>query len=474
VVDLELSYCAAMELAQRIRSREISPVEVMENCLERIGKVNPKLNCFCFVYADDAMESARKAEQGVMAGQVLGPAHGVPVAIKDVTPTKGKTTTRGSKVYEHWIPDHDALIVKRFAAAGAIMIGKTTTPEFAYDGFTQSPLWGVTRNPWNPDHTPGGSSGGSGAAVACGCVPWAEGTDMGGSVRIPASYCGIVGLKPSLGRIPMDILPTVFDNISHFGPLTRSIGDANLFMNIASGPDERDIMSLPDKLEFPLPADTHINDLKLAMSMDLGFYAVDPEVEQCVRSAAERLSAKGATVEEVELSWSRDINDAWVEYWGVYLDVCFTQDLDRWRGQMDPNVVSLIESGRQMDAVSLKRIEVLRTKQWHQLCNLFDKYDALLCPTMTRPAPPVGFSDSDFQTSREDGRYQGLDMTSPFNFVGQCPALSVPAGFSKDELPIGLQVVGHRYDDLTVMRIGAALESVRPWAHRRPQLEATS
>ena len=270
MADLDLAYTPAVELVRLISEKSLSPVELMENCLARIDEVNPRLNCFCFVFAEEAMDLARAAERAVASGEALGPMHGLPVGIKDVTPTAGKFTTRGSRMYEDWVPEEDALIVRRFARAGAIMVGKTTTPEFAYDSFTESPLWGITRNPWNPERTPGGSSGGSGAAVASGCVPLAEGTDMGGSVRIPAAFCGLVGLKPSLGRIPMDILPTVFDNISHFGPLARSVSDAALFMNVTSGPWERDILSLPEKVEFPVPPDREVRGMKLALSPDLG------------------------------------------------------------------------------------------------------------------------------------------------------------------------------------------------------------
>ena len=293
---------------------------------------------------------------------------------------------------------------------------------------------------------------------------------MGGSVRIPASFCGLVGLKPSLGRIPMDILPTVFDTISHFGPLTRSVADAALFMNVTGGPFERDILSLPDTLELPIPAEHDVRGMKLALSPDLGYYAIDDEVEQCLRDTAEGLRESGATVEEVELGWSREINDAWFDQWGVYLDVCFTRDFDEWRDRMDPEVVSLIERGRRLDAVTFKRMEIVRTRQWHRLCDVFERFDALLCPTMSMPAPRVGQCDSDFQQDRDDGRFNGLDMTCPFNFVGQCPAISVPAGFSREGLPIGVQIVGHRFDDPGVMRVAGALERIRPWAQRRPRL----
>ena len=468
MIDLDLLYTSAVELAAKIKTRELSPVELMRQSLERIDEVNKVLNCFCFVFHDKAMAQAKLAEQAVMSGQALGPAHGLPFGVKDVTPVAGESMTRGSKMYAHYVPDADALIVQRFRNSGAIVIGKTTTPEFAYSSFTQSPLWGVTVNPWNILHTPGGSSGGSAAAVASACVPLAEGTDMGGSVRIPASFCNLVGLKPSLGRIPMDILPTVFDNISHFGPLARNIDDANLFMNIAGGPDERDIMSLPEKLSFPIPSDKSIKGMKLGLSMDLGIYDVNPQVQQVILEVADHFATMGAVVEPVELGWNSHYVDVWYDMWAVYLDACFTRDLEYWREHMDQKVVALVERGRSIGAVDYKKFESLRTEQWHLLCNVFDQYDALLTPTMAQPAPVHNQTDSDFDGFTIEGKLKGLDMTSVFNNIGQCPALSVPAGFTDDMLPIGLQIIGHRFADLEVMKLGAALESSLNLCKQRP------
>ncbi len=466
--DDELCFLPAVELARRIAERDLSPVEVMEGALARIEAAQPVLNAFCFVYPEEALAAARAAERAVAAGARLGPLHGVPIAIKDFTPTAGKTTTRGSYAFEHWVPERDALIVERLRRAGAIMVGKTTTPEFAYSSFTQSPLWGVTRNPWDPTRTPGGSSGGSAAAVAAGCVPLAEGTDMGGSVRIPAALCGLVGLKPSLGRIPMDILPTVFDSISHFGPLARTVADAALFLAVAQGPDDCDIQSLVPALDVPVPPTGRVEGLRLALSVDLGFYAVDAEVAANARAAAAALTGAGARVEEVELAWSREVVDAWTAYWGVYLAAAFEHVLPEHRARMDPKVVALIEAGQAMSAVAFKQLESVRTAQWRELARVFERFDALLCPTMALPAPPVERSDDDFGREDADGRFHGLDMTSPFNNVAQCPALSVPSGVTGAGLPTGLQIVGRRFDDLTVLDIGAALETARPWAARRP------
>ena len=455
----DLLLLPATVLAQRIRAGELSPVALIESSLARIDEINPRLNAFCAIYADEARAHARECEAAVRRRAPLGPLHGLPVAIKDFTPVAGKATTRGSHVFADWVPDANPVIVERLLGAGAIIIGKTTTPEFAYSSFTASPLWGITRNPRDPTRTSGGSSGGSAVAVATGCASLAEGTDMGGSVRIPASFCGIVGLKPVLGRIPMDILPTVFDSISHFGPLTRSVDDAALFLSVTQGADDRDIQSLPD-LEIPVPVPRGVRGLRLGLSIDFGYYRVDAEVAGKVRAAADALVDAGALVEEVELAWSREINDAWGRYWDVFLAACFGDHLAQHRNRMDPHVVELIERGFATSAVDFKRVEHVRTRQWRSLAAMFRDHDALICPTTARPAPSIDMWDGDFDRTDRDGRYDGLDMTCPFNFVPQCPALSIPAGISRDGLPIGLQLIGRRFDDILLLRIGATLEAL--------------
>ncbi|MEX2200325.1 MAG: amidase [Dongiaceae bacterium] len=471
MTDLDLCYTPATVLAERIRKKQLSPVELMKNTLARIGEVHPRLNCFAFVFPDEALEKAKQAEAAVMKGGKLGPLHGVPLAIKDLTPTKGKRTTLGSYAFEHNVPDRDAVIVTRLThEAGGIMVGKTTTPEFAYSSYTESPLWGITRNPWNSDRCPGGSSGGSGAAVATGCVPIAEGTDMGGSVRIPAAWSGTVGLKPSIGRIPMDILPSVYDSLSHFGPLARTIDDARLFLDVAQGPHDIDIMSNGTRVDLPDPTPGDVKGMRFAMDVDLSCYRIDPEVERNVREAAKALADAGAIVEEVELDWPRRFNDMWVELWAVFMSGYFGDKLDEFREKMDPNVVALIEQGNAMSATHYKRLEIARTEQWNRFRPIIEKYDAFLCPTMAIPAPPVGGSEADFQVSSGDGLYHGQDMTALFNNIPQCPALSVPAGWSKDGLPVGLQIVTRRFREDTALRIGRALEIARPWADRRPPI----
>ena len=468
--DLDLAYASARELSGLIRAMEISPVEVIQNTLARIEEVDRDLNCFCFVYPEEALQAARAVERAVVAGEDLAPLAGVPIAFKDLTPTKGKRTTMGSRVFESWEPDFDAAVVEKLADAGAILVGKTTTPEFAHSGFTESPLWGVTRNPWDPDRTPGGSSGGSAVAVATGCVPLAEGSDMGGSVRIPAADCGVVGLKPSLGRIPMDILPSLFDNISHIGPLARTIDDIALFLAAAQGPDERDIQSIGVGLDIPDPVPADVEGRRIALSIDLGMYEVHPEVEANVREVARALRSAGAVVEEVELAWTAEIHQLWDRIWGVFMAAYFGQHLEEWRDRLDPDVVRLMELGFATSAVDYKRLEIVRSRQWGQLAKVFAEFDALISPTVAYPAPPVDTKHMDDLGINEQGRLVSRFMTVPFNMVAQCPVLSVPSGFSADGLPTGVSICGHRFDDLTVLEIGAALEQVRPWLGTRPPI----
>jgi len=471
MANLDLCYTPAIELLRRYHAGEISPVEVVENSLARIAEVNPALNCFCFTYPEDALAAAKTAEQRLASGKAR-PLEGIPLAIKDFTPTRGKVTTRGSRLLENWVPERSAVIVERLEAAGAIMVGKTTTPEFATSGFTDSPLWGITRNPWNPARTPGGSSGGSGAAVASGCVPIAEGTDMGGSVRIPAALCGIVGLKPSLGRIPMDIIDTVYDNISHFGPLARCVSDAALFLDVVQGEHPSDIQSLP-RCELSLPPADNVSGMKFALDVTLGFCAVDAGVEANLRTTAEALRDAGAVVEEIELGWDRNIVDLWEDTWAIFMAAAYRRltdvPLDENRERMSKGLVDLIEKGLKIDAVSARESEFERSRYWRKLGAVLESHHALLCPTMAITAPPVEMRDRDFGRVNAQGLSEFMDMTSPFNYTAQCPALSVPSGFA-DGLPTATQIVARRYDDALALNIGAAIENSMPWSHLRPDI----
>src|SRR5579859_7732912 len=295
----------APRLAAAIRDGRASAETVVAESLSRARAIQERFNPFVLLREEQALATARSIDRNRDGRPLLG----VPFAAKDLTPTEGDLTTLGSWTEGDHVATETALCIRRLEEAGAILIGKTTTPEFAFSSFTRSPRWGITRNPWNPDRTSVGSSGGSGVAVAAGVVPFAEGTDMGGSVRIPAACCGVVGLKPSLGRIPMTILPSVFDNISHFGPLARSVDDAVAFMDAAAGPSDEDIQSVPLPFSAAKTRRGGLRGRRFAFSLDLGYYAIQPEVETAVRRAADQLREAGAEVIEVELGWSRAVND---------------------------------------------------------------------------------------------------------------------------------------------------------------------
>jgi Asp-tRNA(Asn)/Glu-tRNA(Gln) amidotransferase A subunit family amidase len=458
VVDLDLAFSAAGAIAARIADGGLSPLEVVTNALARIGDVNAELNCFCTVRSEEAVGAARTAAEAVAHGARLGPLHGVPVALKDTTPTAGHRTTLGSFTHEHWIPDHDAWIARALARAGAIVVGTTTTPEFAHTLVTDSPLWGVTRNPWDPTRTPGGSSGGSAAAVAAGCVPLAEGTDMGGSVRIPAAWCGIVGLKPGLGRIPMDVLPGLFDTISHHGPLARDVDDARLFLAATQGPDDADILSSPVPLDLSEPTSGDVEGVRLALSVDLGCWAVEPAIERAVRAAAAALEAAGALVDEVDVGLTAAHDESWVDLWAVFMAANYGHLVQQHAHHMDPDVLALIERGNRLGAVEYKRLDLVRTDVWRRLAPVLANHDALLCPTTATGPPPAAKADRSLDPPPDDGRHHARDMTGIFNLVSPCPALSVPCGFDPDGLPIGLQIVGRRWREDTVLTIARAVE----------------
>lgn len=447
----------ALEIAQGIKDGKFTSEEVVKESLRRAEFITKQLNSFTVLRNEQALRAAKHADELARQGSTL-PLLGVPFAAKDLTPTKGDLTTLGSWTTGDWVPTETALIVQRLQEAGAILIGKTTTPEFAHSSLTASPRWGKTRNPWDPDKSPGGSSGGSAVAVATGVVPFAEGSDMGGSVRIPSSFSGIVGLKPSLGRIPMTILPSVLDNISHFGPLARSVQDAVTFLKYTSGPDDSDISSLPLTFDTSRSSPTTLKGKRFAFSMDLGYYHVQPETQEVLLKVIEKLKGFGAIVEEVKIPWTREVADKWYQMWGVFMAAYFGDFLPNYRSDMDPIIVELIEDGSKMSAKDYKQIEIMRTNMWKQLYPILQSYDALLCPTCAQTAPSIDEDDLDFVEDLPDGSYHGLDMTCPFNLVAQCPALSLPVDLASNGLPVGLQIVGDRFKDEEVLSIAATIE----------------
>ena len=468
----EIAYMPALEMAEAIREKRLSPVEVVDAILSRIDELNPKLNAYCTVLPEDARKQAKEAEALVIKGKKLGPLHGVPVSVKDLIFTRGVRTTFGSRIYENFVPDADDIVVERLKAAGAIVLGKTNTPEFGFMGVTDNLLFGATHNPWNPERHAGGSSGGAASAVVAGMAPLAVGSDGGGSIRIPSSFCGAFGMKPSYGRVPRGPGLPEWQTLSHTGTITRTVADAALMLEAIAGRDDRDRRSLPEtKLKYlPLP-EGELKGLKVAWSSDLGYALVDPEVLAVTTSALSVFESLGAAVEEASLDLEHP-GAFFGVIWAVPLASKLASYLDEWREKMNPQLVRMVERGMGISAMDYARAALAREEFWGKIQPLFERYDVLLTPATAVPA----FDINTYQVTEIAGvkgtpTVDWTPFTYPFNFTGQ-PAASVPCGWTEDGLPIGLQIVGRRFADATVLRTAAAFEQAAPWADKRPPLDS--
>ncbi len=384
----ELSFIPAVELARMIREKTVSPLEVLRETIARAETLNPRLNAICTPTFDAAMDAAREAEDAVMRGRPLGILHGVPTSIKDLAFTRGVRTMAGSNIHRDRIPDFDHLHVERLRAAGAISIGKTTVSEFGWSGVSNSPLTGITHNPWKHGMNAGASSAGAAVCAAAGIGPIHQGSDGAGSVRMPAAFCGIYGIKPSHGRVPY--WPTPANGlISHVGPLTRTVSDAALMLQAMAGPDDRDMASLespPD--DFVARLDEGIAGLKVAFSPDLGYLKVDPEVAGPVRKAAAAFEELGCQVEEIKPGWDNPI-----EMEHLHFSANFTSRLgpllDKWEDRMDPGLVALVKHGMQFSAADYCRLDEKRLALYDKVRALFERHDLLLTPTLSVAAFPA-------------------------------------------------------------------------------------
>jgi aspartyl-tRNA(Asn)/glutamyl-tRNA(Gln) amidotransferase subunit A len=460
---------SAVECAALIRRKELSPVELTEAVLARIDALNPRLNAFALVAHDVARRAAREAEIAVMKGEPLGLLHGVPVSVKDVLFTRGLRTTGGSRLYADLVPEHDAVAVGRLRAAGAVLLGKTTTSEFGHKAVTDSPLFGVTRNPWNLERTPGGSSGGAAAAVASGCGPVALGSDGGGSVRIPAAFCGLVGLKPSYGRVPLGPGFPGWDRVSHIGPLARTVRDAAAVLDVVAGGDDRDRESLPREAGSYVEAcDGGIEGANVAWTPDLGYARVDPEMLEITGDAAAEFEALGCHVEVVNPGWE-NIEETFTTLVTAQFYAAWSDELPAAEARLDPGLVKLIRKGGAVTARDYLRACARVAEYWEEVRAFSERFDFLLTPT-TAVAPFPAAGRPPREIDGEGVSVLGwMPFTYPFNLTGQ-PAVSVPAGLTAEGLPVGLQIVGRRHADRAVLAAAAAYEAVRPWSARRPAL----
>jgi amidase len=465
----DLCFTPATRLVSLIRSRRVSPLEVTRAVLARIDRVNPALNAYCTVAAEQALAAARAATRALTRSATLGPLHGIPVSIKDLTPTRGIRTTWGSKIFEDHVPEEDGLIVERLKAAGAIVIGKTNTPEYGAGANTFNAVFGATRNPWNPALTCGGSTGGGAVALATGMGPLAQGSDLGGSLRIPAAFCGVVGMRPSPGLAPVYPVVTAWDAYSVQGPMARTVADLALMLSVIAGPDSRSPISYPvDVRTFTAAARRPtLRGARIAWSADLGVTPVDDEIRRVASEATRVLRGLGARVDETHPDFT-GLLDVVLASRGFSMVARHEEKLPAWRHIMQENLVKNIEHGLGLSASDVARAERLRTEIWERVRRFQQRYDFIVTPTTAvGPFPVETIYPREINGVPMRNYIQWVLLTYAFTIVG-LPAISVPCGFTRDGLPVGLQIAGRWHDDASVLRAAAAFESAAPWADRRP------
>ncbi len=468
----EVCWMSAIELINEFKKKKLSPVEVTKALLDRIDKINPKLNAFITLLPETALSTARESEEKYHKGKARA-LEGVAVAIKDNTFTKGIRTTDGSKLFENYVPDTDAVLVERLKNAGAIILGKTNLPEFGLVGITDNVLFGKTVNPWNLGKTCGGSSGGSGAALAAGLCPIAQGNDGGGSIRIPSSLCGIFGLKPTFGRVPYYPHFPGWETLNNEGPMARSVEDAALMLDVMAGPSLFDPTTLPPYPgKFQQDMKGEVKGLRLAYSMDLGGgFPVDGEVLEKTRKAAFLFEKLGCHVEEVKPGWI-NMETAFITTELSETLTANENDVEKYKSIAFPPYLPFMDFAPTFTNRDMVRIQFDRAKLSEQAGKFFEKYDILLTPTTSvvafeagenGPLGPARIADKDGSPSA------WVCFTYPFNFTGQ-PAASVPCGFNSEGLPVGLQIVGRRFEEALVLRAAAAFEKIQPWRDKTPSI----
>ncbi|MBM4235000.1 MAG: amidase [Firmicutes bacterium] len=471
----DFCYMPATVIADRVKTKKVSPTEVVKTFLERIDMINPLINAYCTVAEESALRAARELEEKIKAKIPIGSLAGVPVSIKDVTLTKGIRTTFGSLLYKDYVPQIDSLVVERLKAAGAIIMGKTNTPEFAAGGSTYNDLFGPTRTPWNTAYNSGGSSGGSAAAVAAGLCALAEGNDLGGSLRIPASFCGIVGMRPSPGRIPFYPNDLYWDTMSLEGPMARNVEDLALMFDVLAGPDRRSPVALmPGEESFHESLKMGLGSkcsFKVAWSDNLNLTPVDHEVLQVARRSIKTFEQLGCTVIEDCPDYS-GLQETAAVLRGVRYAALYQDELEKpeFLELVNPNVISNARQGLALSAAAIAKADQYRSRLWQQMLSFFERYDLIAVPTVPiKPFP----ADTAYPTSINGQEMKSyidwIMLTYAFSVTG-LPAISIPCGWTKEGFPVGLQLAGKPGGERELLIAAACFESRQSWHDRRPPL----
>ncbi|MCB8945350.1 MAG: amidase [Ardenticatenaceae bacterium] len=468
----DLCYVTAVQAIQRFKEKTLSPVELMQAVVARAEAVEPQINAFAFTYFEEAMAAAKVAEERYMRGEER-PLEGIPLAVKDEPLIVGKITSNGSLLWQDNVADHNSLMVQRLLDAGAIVHARTCTPEFSIAGYTWSKLNGVTRNPWNLAMTPGGSSGGSGAALAAGTTTLATGSDIGGSIRIPASQSGVVGYKAPYGRVPEDP-PFNLEYYNHSGAMARTVRDCILMQNIIAGPHPLDIASLKPKLTLPTDYEG-IAGWRIAYSLDLGYQPVEDDVRENTLAALAVFRSLGATVEAVELGWTEAVHTAAMHHLGYGAMGAFLLESyhSEQRDLLTDYVKYFAELSQQVTIHQSYQAELVAGQMYASLSRVFDEYDVFICPTIAKTGVAA---DNDYSKDELTINGQVVDpvlgwvMTYPFNTLSRCPVLAVPSGIGAAGVPTGIQLVAPAYEDAVVFQAAMAYEGERPFFYEMGQL----
>jgi len=461
-METSIAMLTIRELAPLLRAGKLSPVELARATLARIERENPRLNAYLAVFHDEALEEAREAEREIRAGRYRGPLHGIPVSLKDLFHMRGRRTTAGSKILAEFIPDADAAAVERLRAAGAVIVGKTNLHELAYGITNNNPHYGPTRNPHDTARIPGGSSGGSGAAVAAGLCAASLGTDTGGSIRIPASFCGVVGLKPAFGRVSRRGVFPLGRSLDHVGPLARSAWDAAAVLQAIAGHDPADQASADHPVpDFLSEIELGIQGLVIGVPDNYFFDRLDPEVEAAVRSAIAAMERAGARLEPITLAGIAEATEACYLLLLAEAAALYEKELRDRPQDFGSDVRALLEQGRQAPATDYAKALLERREFQRELNGVFQKVDLMVTPAAPVTAPLIGQAEVRVQDHSEDARLASTRLVRAFNMAG-VPALSLPCGRDARGLPVGLQIIGRPFDEATVLRAAQACEAVCP------------